>query len=250
MLKNEKIIKENFFGMNIRDQRRLYATLIKEMVTIKNQGIDTSYLANFPNIFSSYLERKEELYKIREVVQKLNKHQTDIIFKKNKLEFLHYATFRKYTQAIGLTLNKFFNYYAFEYNNAFFEFDKVETVTIMEFINSFKTAKINEKLKFLEEFRDCYEILEKMPYELPDEKLISEDFDDVIKRIFGTPALEWYKALLPHQKIDFLKTFGHSIVFYYESSFTSLKTEPKEDQDYKKNKKNNNKLRYVNKCRR
>lgn len=251
MLKNAELIKNNYFGLNIKDQRRLFEMLFNEIENLKEKKIDTSYFANFPYIFEGHLENKEELYKIKDAGLSLNKRSSDIFFDKNKREFLDYVIFEKYKGDVAFTSSKLFNVYNLSYNKLFFEFTKVESSDLDTFIKTFKrNANIKEKISFIEEFYDNYEILGKISYDLPEESLIKDDFDDLVKYIFGKPALLWYKTLLPHQKIDFIRKFGYKIIKYYESTTNLQEDIPTQIEPQKEEKKNNKySLRYVNKGR-
>jgi len=229
MLKYEKLILNNYFGLDYRNQEIIFNLMINSL----DEEEDRNLISSLKNIFEYYLNDLKELYDINEKGLKLKTFYVERLLDKTSISVENFMNNKKvfteedYKGAYLFNINDY-NMDVIKSMDKFFDVNYIDEDHAMEFINSYKSSNKYEQKRFILQLIKNYFIVTYLPKDyIPGVNNINNDFDDLVINLFGEEAFKKYNRLKPIQKVKFIRKYKIYIDEFYQSQINNSKKDIK-----------------------
>ena len=219
MIKNEQKVIDNFYGIDFDYKLSIYNNMLLALDKDENYA----EIRALNNMLEHDLKRIEELYDLNDKGLSLKSYYTAKLLKNNRDYINDYFSSSSYYKNEDYKESFFYNcdgytMHLLQITDQIFETKKLDEKCVLEFINSFNNAHLEEKKRFINLFiRSNYYCAFIPSKYIPGVNMMDNDFDDLILHLFGDRVFEQYCELEPIRKADFIFKFRKEIQIYYDS---------------------------------
>lgn len=217
MIKNEKYIISNYFGLSYENQSKIYNMMVSSL----DEKEDNLIIDSIKSIFSCYLDSLKELYETNDKGLKLKSFYVERINNKTSLSVDNFINNKKVTTDEDYKCSFLFNINDYtpaviENLNKFFDVTYIDDVTFNDFVEGYNSSSYYEQKRFILDLIKNYYIVAYLPESyIPGVNNLNNDFDDLVINLFGRKAFSKYNDLKPIQKVKFIRKFKSDIDDFY-----------------------------------